>query len=88
MASYKLVITKSAQKDIRKLPKPEINRIDKKIKSLRIIPRPFGCEKLKGSKSSYRIRVGDYRIIYTIYDKKLIISVIKVGHRRDIYKKS
>ena len=87
MASYNLEVTKSAQKDIRKLPRTIIRRVNNKIQNLRLVPRPADCEKLSGSKSSYRVRVGDYRIIYTIYDAKIIVSIIRVAHRKDVYRK-
>lgn len=56
------------------------------VECLSETPRPHGCSKLSGSDCAYRIRVGDYRIIYEIYDGRLIVELIKVGHRRDIYR--
>jgi mRNA interferase RelE/StbE len=62
-------------------------RFDKILDSLEHKPRPTGCVKLKGTKDSYRVRVGDYRIIYEIYDRQLVVLVIEAGHRREIYKR-
>jgi mRNA interferase RelE/StbE len=86
MVSYSLEIVRSAQKDIKKLPAEFRPRVIKDINRLAHNPRPIGCEKLKGSKSSYRIRLGDYRVIYKITDTRLIISVVRVAHRREAYK--
>lgn len=87
MASYKVVIKKSAQKEIRKLPSARLReRIVAKITQLKNNPRPSGSEKLKGSKSSYRIRIGNHRVIYTIFNKKLVVYVFKVAHRRKVYR--
>lgn len=85
MASYELVFRKSVAKDLRAFPKQEVKRILKRIESLAEDPRPAGCEKLSGQ-DRYRIRQGSCRIIYEIVDARLIVLVIKVGHRRDIYR--
>ena len=85
MANYKILIKPSAVKELNKIPKKELSKITGRINSLSIDPRPSGCEKL-AAQNAYRIRQGSYRIIYTIEDDKLIILVIKVGHRRDVYR--
>ena len=85
MANYEIEIKKSAVKEINKLPKNNLVRIVEKIKELSTNPRPQGSKKLSGDEK-YRIRVGTYRILYSIEDEKLIIFVVKVGHRKDIYK--
>ena len=85
MASYSLFIKPSAAKEIEGLPKPARGRIVAKIRSLSSDPRPPGCEKLSGH-DQYRIRQGHYRILYEIHDLKLIVVVVKVGHRRDVYR--
>ena len=85
MASYKLLITSSAGKDIEALPKPDRRRIVAKIASLSSDPRPLGCEKLSG-RDQYRLRQGNYRILYEIQDLNLVVVVVKVGHRRDVYR--
>jgi len=87
MALYKVHIRASVYKDFRLIPKIERDKIVKRINSLAVNPRPPGCEKLTGQ-NRYRIRQGDYRIIYTIHDQELIVWVVKVGHRREIYKVS
>ena len=85
MASYSLFIKPSAAKEIEAVPKPDRRRIVAKIVSLSSDPRPPGCEKLSGH-DQYRIRRGNYRILYEIHDLKLIVVVVKVGHRRDVYR--
>ena len=87
MAKYKVFIKPSAVKEIESLPKKDRSRIIQKIKGLAADPRPPGCEKLTGE-DKYRIRQGRYRIVYSITDIELIVIVVKVGHRRDIYKKA
>lgn len=86
MANYKIQIKSSAVKELDKVPKKDLQKIVVKIKALAFDPRPQGCEKLSGEEK-YRIRQGNYRIIYSIEDDKLIIFVVKIGHRKDIYKK-
>jgi len=85
VANYKILIKPSAVKELNKIPKHELFKITEKINSLSNDPRPSGCEKL-AAQNAYRIRQGSYRIIYMIEDDKLIIYVIKVGHRRDVYR--
>jgi len=87
VASYKVFIKPSAVKEIESLPKKDRSRVIQKIKGLATDPRPPGCEKLTGE-DKYRIRQGSYRIVYSITDTQLIVIVVKVGHRRDIYKKT
>lgn len=87
MASYKLAFKKSVAKDLRVFPKQDVKRIMQRIRSLAEDPRPVGCEKLSG-RERYRVRQGVYRIIYEIEDERLIVLVVKVGHRRDIYRSS
>ncbi len=85
MASYKLLIKPSAGKEIETRPKQDRRRIVAKITSLSHDPRPPGCEKLSGH-DQYRLRQGNDRILYEIQDLDLIVVVIKVGHRRDVYR--
>ena len=85
MAAYELMIRPSVRKDVKKIPGPELRKILDRIETLRENPRPPGSVKLSG-KEYYRIRKGDYRIIYEIQDEVLVIIVIKIGHRRDIYR--
>ena len=85
MASYELVFKKSVAKDLRDFPKVDVKRILQRIRSLAEDPRPPGCEKLSGQQR-YRVRQGLYRIVYEIDDKVLIVLVVKIGHRRDVYR--
>lgn len=82
---YTVLIERYAQKQIMKLDSKIIPVIKASISALADNPRPFGYKKLKGEEA-YRIRVGDYRIIYEINDQTIIITVVSVGHRKDIYK--
>ena len=84
MESFRIVINKSAAKEIERIEKKDRIRLIEKIRSLASDPRPFGSKKLSGQEK-YRIRQGNYRILYQVIDDELIINVVKVGHRRDIY---
>jgi mRNA interferase RelE/StbE len=85
--SYEVIISKRAAKEIKNLPNQEIPKIIQKIKLLADDPRPSGCKKLSGAEEDlYRIRSGDYRVIYSIEDVIKIVDIRQVGHRRDIYK--
>ena len=84
MADYVVTLTRTAQKQLDKLPQQVAETILEAIEKLAIEPRPDGCKKLKG-RSGYRIRKGDYRILYDIQDDVLTIEVVAVGHRRKIY---
>ncbi len=85
MAIYELTFRKSVARDLRPLPKQDVVRILRRIRSLADDPRPAGCEKLSGQER-YRVRQGRYRIIYEIEDTRLTVLVVKVGHRREIYR--
>jgi mRNA interferase RelE/StbE len=85
MDSYKVELTRSAEKDLRRIDKRYISRIFAVVESLEEEPRPVGCTKLSGSDHTYRIRVGSYRVIYEIEDDRLVVLVIKIGHRKDVY---
>lgn len=85
MAKYEIVFRRSIQKDLRPIPNADVKRILARIRSLADDPRPVGCEKLSGQER-YRVRQGIYRIIYGIQDDRLVVTVVKVGHRRDVYK--
>ena len=84
MATYSITISKSAQKQLNKLQDNIADRLIDAIYELVNEPRPSGCKKLKG-REAYRIRVGDYRVIYEIFDNLLLIDIIALGHRKDIY---
>jgi mRNA interferase RelE/StbE len=83
---YEVKFTSGARKMFRKLSQQLQDRIQTKIDDLAIEPRPNGVKKLKGEENSYRIRVGDYRVIYDIFDDVLLVSVVEVGHRSEVYK--
>ena len=85
MAKYKIEIKRSAVKEIERLPRKEITVVLDKVRLLADNPRPSDCKKLSGQEK-YRIRCGDYRILYLIEDDVLIICVVKVGHRKDVYR--
>ena len=84
--TYQIEFTKGALKQLKKLPTDIKERIDSKILELADEPRPNGVKKLEGSDSLYRIRVNDYRVIYQIQDDVLLVTVAKVGHRREVYR--
>ena len=79
MHEYQIVLTKKAQKQLDKLPEKIAEPIIEAISALEKNPRPKGCKKLKG-RAGYRIRIGDYRVIYDIFDSELIVDVITLGH--------
>ncbi len=81
---YKVTINKKAIKTLEKISEPDYSKIKKTIFSLAINPRPAGYKKLKG-RPGFRIRQGDYRIIYDIFDHVLVVDVIAVGNRKEIY---
>jgi mRNA interferase RelE/StbE len=87
VASYRVLIKASAAKEIEAVdPKKDRQRIVAAIRSLADDPRPSGCEKLAGEDDRYRIRVGRYRIIYSVGDGELLVVVVRVGHRKDVYR--
>jgi mRNA interferase RelE/StbE len=87
MASYRLVFKQSVAKDLRSIPNEDVARILERIDMLAADPHPAGSEKLSG-KDRYRVRQGVYRIIYAVDNKEMTVLVVKVGHRRDVYKNS
>ena len=86
MASYKLVIKNSVAKDLRKIPNSDLERVLSRIRALAEDPRPPGSEKLSGEEK-YRLRQGNYRILYTVNDAEICVVVVKVGHRREVYRR-
>lgn len=85
MESYRIVVKKSVSKDLKKIPKKDVRRILEAIESLAQDPRPPLSKKLSGQER-YRLRQGNYRILYSIEDEKLVVQVVKVGNRRDVYR--
>ena len=86
MARYNVLYTEAFYKSLRAVPKKDVKRILQKTRNLAIEPRPVGCQKLVGQER-YRIRHGNYRIIYLIEDDRLIVIVVNVGHRREVYER-
>ena len=86
MDSYQIEIKPSASKELEKLPRQIIPRIVAAIRELARNPYPQGVKKLTGFEHTYRIRVGDYRILYNIYEDRLVIEIIRVRHRKEAYR--
>jgi mRNA interferase RelE/StbE len=82
---YTVELKQSARKELERLPNAVIARIISKLESLEENPRPAGCKKLKGGDDEYRVRVGEYRIVYVIDDRKVIVTITRIRHRRDVY---
>lgn len=85
MGSYRLLIKRSAAKELEAVPTKDRKRIAAKIVVLAGDPRPVRCEKLSGA-DKYRLRQGDYRVVYGVDDAALTILIVKIGHRRDVYR--
>ena len=86
MASYSIEFAKGVRKDFKSIPTNDADRILKKIESLSRDPRPMDSRKLT-SEDAYRVRIGNYRVVYDIYDQVLLILVLKIGHRKNVYKR-
>ncbi len=85
MAAYSIFFKDSVRKELAAIPKGDLQRIMERIGTLAENPRPMGCEKLSGQEK-YRLRQGNYRIVYSIQDSQLTVWVVKVGHRREVYR--
>ena len=85
MASYSVVIKRSAAKELEDVPRKDRQKLVGKIQGLASNPRPEGCEKLAGQ-DRYRIRHGDYRVLYEIDDIVVVVTVVRVAHRREVYR--
>lgn len=86
MTSYKIVIKQSVAKDLRPIPNKDVKRILQRIEQLAQDPRPAGSQKLSGEEK-YRVRQGNYRILYRIEDEIVTVIIVKIGHRRDVYQR-
>ncbi len=84
---YEVRLKPSAERAFRKLPAEIRSRIGSRLDSLASSPRPSGCEKLGGVDNLYRVRVGDYRIVYQVSDEVLLVLVVTIGHRGDVYRR-
>ena len=83
---YSIEVSRAAHKALKDVPHADVRKIRNKIEKLKEEPLPNGCEKLSGNDDLYRIRSGDYRIIYQVLKKRLIILIVKIGHRREVYR--
>jgi mRNA interferase RelE/StbE len=84
---YEVYIEKAAENDLKRLPTTTFHRIILQIKSLAENPRPSSCRKLTGSKNDWRIRIGDYRVLYEIDEKVKAVRIMRVRHRREVYRR-
>jgi len=85
VGSYRLTLRQSAVKELESLPRRDLARVMSRIKVLADNPRPPACEKLSGQER-YRVRQGDYRILYEVNDSDQVVTVVKIGHRREVYR--
>jgi mRNA interferase RelE/StbE len=83
---YRLRIKRSAETDLRRLPEPLFRRINERVLALRDDRRPSGVRKLRGNSEGWRIRVADYRIVYLIDDAERVVTIVRMRHRRDVYR--
>ena len=83
---YGIEWKRSAAKELRQLPKEVVARVLRAVDGLRLNPFPASVRKLSGAEHTYRIREGSYRVIYSVYASRLVVEVIRVGHRRDVYR--
>jgi mRNA interferase RelE/StbE len=86
MESYNLLIRRSAAGELEKVPKKDLRRVVERIRKLAAEPRPDGCEKLSGQER-FRIRQGDYRVVYAVDDAARTVEIVKIGHRGEIYRR-
>lgn len=86
MASYQIEVKRSASKELEKLPRSMVARVVAAINELAGNPYPQGVKKLTGFERTYRIRVGEYRVLYDVYENMLVIEIIRIRHRKDVYR--
>ena len=86
MATYRIEVSATAERQIRKLPRVDQIRVVRVIRALSTDPRPPGCRKLSGHDDVFRVRSGRYRVLYSIEDRRLVIIILKVGDRKDVYR--
>ena len=87
MSEYSVQVKPSAEKELEALPDDVLARVLRKMETLRSTPRPKGCKKLKGYKDQWRIRVGDWRLVYIIDDAAKLVSITRIAHRREVYER-
>jgi mRNA interferase RelE/StbE len=85
VANYDVALTSSAEKELKKLSGKLVARILTRVENLGVNPRPAGCKKLKGGDNEWRVRVGDYRVVYTVNDPHLRVEVTRIRHRSEVY---
>ncbi len=85
MGKYSVAVKPAARKELEALPDPVLARVVWKLESLADAPRPAGCKKLKGYKDQWRIRIGDWRVVYIIDETVKLVSVVRIAHRRKVY---
>jgi len=86
MGTYQIEWKPSAVRELKKLDRQVVPRIVDAVEALSSIPFPQGVKKLQGSEATYRIRVGDYRVIYEVYSRRLVVEITRVRHRKDVYR--
>ena len=85
VTSYSVELKPTARKELEGLPDNMLSRVVRKVESLAQTPRPTGCKKLKGYKDQWRVRVGDWRVVYIVDDEAKLVSVTRIAHRREVY---
>ncbi len=85
MGKYSVEVKFSARKELNALPDLVLARVVRKLDSLADVPRPAGCKKLKGYKDQWRIRIGDWRVVYLIDETVKLVSIVRIAHRREVY---
>jgi len=86
MASYEIEISRTAETQLKKLPEEDQRRVVRAVLALAEEPHPRGSRKLSGYDDVFRIRVGRYRVLYSIFERRLVVIILKIGHRKDIYR--
>jgi mRNA interferase RelE/StbE len=87
VSSYKVALTSSAAKELQKLPTHLVARVFPRIEKLASNPRPPSCKKIQGGDREWRIRIGDYRVVYTVDEKNFFVEVTRIRHRKDVYQR-
>jgi mRNA interferase RelE/StbE len=83
---YEVLVERTAERDLQSLPQAILKRIIPRIKALSDNPRPSGCHKLTGSRNDWRIRIGDYRVVYEVDDARKRVRIFRIRHRREVYR--
>lgn len=83
---YEILLERGAEKDLKRLPDEIFRRVVNRIKTLSENPKPSGCRKITGSKNDWRVRIGDYRIVYEIDEKAKAVKIMIIKHRREAYR--